>query len=269
MIIDNFDDLVQPFNATKPFIYKAKDSISLQFSIAAVQSEMCPIFPNRLMLGYTQTIMGFLLFNPDPENIGMIGLGGGSLPKYCFTHLPNSTITVAENNPDVIALSEYFHIPKDGSRFHIICADGADFVKNRSTQYDVLIVDGFDARGQPEQLCTQEFYDDCYQSLSSDGILVINLLEPDNRNDDRIQRISKSFENEIIVLNALDSFNKIVFAFKGTTSLLPDHVLVGRLRSLELDHSINLPITSRSILLQRRPRKIMPFVNSDIRQFTQ
>jgi spermidine synthase len=213
--------------------------------------------------------MGFLLFNPEPENIGMIGLGGGSLPKYCFVHLPNSSITVAENSPDVIALSEYFHIPENGPRFHVVCADGVDFVKDKSAHYDVLIVDGFNSHGQPEQLCTQEFYDDCYQSLSPNGILVVNLLAPDYRNDDRIQRISQSFEKDVITLNALDSFNKIVFAFKGTASLLPDHVLVSRLGSLEMDHSINLSITIRSLLLQRRLRKIMPFLGNDIRQFTQ
>ncbi len=240
MIVDNFYDLLKTLHANKPFIYLATDNVSLQFSIAAVQSEMCPVFPNKLVLGYTQTMMGFLLFNTEPHHIGMIGLGGGSIPKYCFAHLPKSTITVVENNPDVIKLREYFQIPENGPRFNIICADGADVVKKNSAQYDVLIVDGFNENGQPEQLCSQEFYDDCYQSLTSQGILVINFLGPDRRNAERIQRLSNSFKKEVITVKALESRNTIAFAFKDSVLSLPEHVLLSRLSFLEMDHMLNL-----------------------------
>ena len=42
------------------------------------------------------------------------------------------------------------------------------------------IVDGFDITGQPEQLCSQRFYDDCYNALTPDGVMVVNLSDRDD-----------------------------------------------------------------------------------------
>ena len=46
-------------------------------------------------------MMGFLLFKPEPGNIAMIGLGGGSLAKFCHRDLPRSRIQAIEINPHV------------------------------------------------------------------------------------------------------------------------------------------------------------------------
>ena len=74
-----------------PFVYEDENLSSLHFEIDSVQSLMDKNAPNQLMLRYTQIMMAFLLFIDCPEHIGMIGLGGGSLPKYCYQHLtPNS-----------------------------------------------------------------------------------------------------------------------------------------------------------------------------------
>ena len=51
-------------------------------------------------------MMGFLLFIPSPARILMVGLGGGSLAKFCFRHLPDAAIDVVEINPHVIALRD-------------------------------------------------------------------------------------------------------------------------------------------------------------------
>ena len=80
------------------------------------------------MMGYTQLMMGFLLFHAAPRSIGMIGLGGGSLAKFCYRHLPNAVIDVAEICPQIIAIRDEFKIPPDGPRFKVHCQDGADFV---------------------------------------------------------------------------------------------------------------------------------------------
>jgi spermidine synthase len=58
-------------------------------------------------------MMLVLLFNPAPRSILMIGLGGGSLPKYCHRHLPQCDITVVEINPAVISLREAFQVPPE------------------------------------------------------------------------------------------------------------------------------------------------------------
>jgi len=51
----------------------------------------------------------------------MIGLGGGSLVKYCLAALPDTAVTVVEIKPAVIALREAFGIPPDGPRLRVVC----------------------------------------------------------------------------------------------------------------------------------------------------
>jgi spermidine synthase len=97
-----------------------------------------------LEIDYTRTMMGFLLLNPSPRTIAMVGLGGGSLVKFCRSHLRSVRMTVVENNPAVIALRKDFGIPDDDERLCVIADDGADFVRNSVLGVDVLLVDGFD-----------------------------------------------------------------------------------------------------------------------------
>jgi spermidine synthase len=76
--------------------------------------------PNFLVLSYTRTMMAFLLLHQEPERIAMIGLGGGSMPKWCYHQLPMTDITVIEISPIVIALREQFCIPEEDDRFRVI-----------------------------------------------------------------------------------------------------------------------------------------------------
>src|SRR3546814_8125175 len=69
--------------------------------------------PNRLLLEYTQAMMGFLLFNASPGTIEIIGLGGGSLAKYCHAYLPSSNIRAVEIDEHVMAMAGQFCIPAD------------------------------------------------------------------------------------------------------------------------------------------------------------
>jgi spermidine synthase len=51
------------------------------------------------------------------------------------------------------------------------------------------IVDGFDINGQPPELCSQGFYDECYRSLTPSGLMVVNLCGWEG--DVNISRIGK------------------------------------------------------------------------------
>jgi spermidine synthase len=161
----------------------------------------------------------------------MIGLGGGSMPKWCYRQLPAADITVIEINPKVIALRDQFHIPPDDNRFRVICGDGADYVARTSELTEVLLVDGFDIHGQPPQLCSQEFYDDCHRALTPDGLLVVNLCGLENRRS--IERIRRSFDDRVLVAIPEDGENTVVFAIKGERLWMKDEPsgeLVKRLR---------------------------------------
>jgi len=87
-------------------------------------------------------------------------------------------------------------------------------VRRQQSQFDVLMVDGFDIEGQPPQLCSQVFYDDCYSSLAPEGILVVNVC--DGSNPMLFARMRRSFRNRIVAVRSDDSSNTIVFAARGS-----------------------------------------------------
>lgn len=256
MFLDNIFDLAKFSTDGRPVIYKNTHSISLLFDSSAVQSEMYLSEPDELLLGYTITMMGFLLFNDAPKKIAMVGLGGGSLVKYCYRHLPQSAIVVAENNPEVIALRKHFQIPPDDHRLQIVCLDGCQLVRDAENDYDVLLVDGFDRSGQPPQLCSQGFYDDCYQSLAQDGMMVVNLLGNSNDTDLYLDRIQRSFDGAAIAVDARESGNRIVFACKGEQLDTAEQNLLRQLKDLPPRHALMLRLTAQNIMQQRRNDKL-------------
>ena len=187
----------------------------MHFTLDELQSRMDKRHPWSLELDYTRTMMGFLLLVPEPASIAMIGLGGGSLAKFCYRHLPTCRITVAEINPHVIALRHDFCIPDDDARFKVIERDGAAFVSAPSHRIDVLLVDGFDHAGQPDALCSQVFYDDCFAALTPEGVLAVNLHYDDANYALWAERIRRSFGGNAVEIPAIEKSNCIMFASRG------------------------------------------------------
>ncbi|MCX7256254.1 MAG: fused MFS/spermidine synthase [Polaromonas sp.] len=205
----------QSLQFTAPFVQDTGGSKSLHFTHGELQSVMLTDEPTRLALDYTRTMMGFLLFNPAPAHIGMIGLGGGSLVKFCHRHLAASRMTVLEINPHVIALRKEFQVPDDDARLTVIAADGALFLQTETPAFDVLLVDGFDHDGQPAALCSQRFYDDCCAALAPDGLLVVNLHYQHPDYPLLVERIARSFGGNAVEIVVEEKTNSIVLASKG------------------------------------------------------
>lgn len=209
-----------------PFVFSADGHKSLYFTLNQLQSRMCSAHPDQLEVDYTRTMMGFLLFNSRPARIAMIGLGGGSLLKFCYRHLPNSQLTMVEINPKVIALRHEFEVPEDAQRIELVCADGADFVRdaaaNNPIGYDVLLVDGFDSEGLAPSLCSQRFYNDCYQALSPQGVMVANLHHDDPKHALFTARIRLAFDGNLLEVASQEKSNSILFARKGSPISIDD-----------------------------------------------
>ena len=241
-----------------PQLVEAQGELSLHFGFPTIQSRMLKADPERLVLDYTRTMMGFLLLQPDPRRIAMIGLGGGSLLKYCRRHLPDAEFTAVEISPEVIALRRQFGIPDDDARLRVVCADGADFVRRAADSgdgFDVLLVDGFDRDGQARQLCSAAFYDACRGALRTGGVLVVNLCADDTGYGSYVARICDSFFGKAVVVEADDGDNKIVFAHKSADFPPTLDTLSAHLRTLEAAHPVDLDRTAQKILERQRARQ--------------
>jgi spermidine synthase len=229
-----------------PLVFELGNIRSLLANWAFVQSAMSLDDPDRLLLDYTRRMMGFLLFNPSPGTIEIIGLGGGSLAKYCYRYLPDTSITAVEIDPAVIAVGEQFFIPPEDERFRIICDDGAEFVRRDTGTCDVLLVDGFDGDGQPAQLCSLDFYRDCRSRLNPGGVLVINLCDERWKHGPILSRLRDCF-GRVIDLPAKIGMNRVLFAFQAERACLDDTAIQKIARELDEAHPISFSPLAREI----------------------
>ncbi|KQY52339.1 fused MFS/spermidine synthase [Lysobacter sp. Root494] len=203
-----------PPSLRKPAVRRRGDTTELQFVRGVSQSQMVTRDPDRLLIDYTRTMLGALVLAPRPRSIGIIGLGGGSQPKYCYRHLPEARIEVVENNPHVLALRRKFRVPDDDARFQVFLDDGARFLQGRRGRFDLLLVDGYDETGIPDALSTQAFYDDCRESLAEAGAAAFNLYCADAAT--HVGRLRNAFgEDHVLVIEELRQSNRVAIAWTG------------------------------------------------------
>jgi len=186
----------------------------LHLGSRAIQSAMRTSRPWDLELAYTRAMMGFLMFNPMPQDVLMIGLGGGSLAKFIRKQRPQTHITAVEIDPRVIAAARtHFELPPDDDTLSVIEADGALYVRQHPGSADIILLDGFDAGNQVEALATQTFYAACRRVLKPGGILVVNLWGRDSEFAEYFARLTRAFDGEVGWLSVQNKTNVIVFAF--------------------------------------------------------
>ena len=139
---------------------------TLHIGSDTVQSAMRIARPNDLEVVYTRSMMAFLLFKPEPRNVHMIGLGGGSLAKFIYHHVPLARVTAVEVNPQVVTIArQFFMLPPNDERLNVMVGDGVEYVARKGLRADVLIVDGYDSESQVAALATLPFYRDCARAL--------------------------------------------------------------------------------------------------------
>lgn len=193
----------------------------LHLGSEAIQSAMRIAHPDALELAYTQSMMGFLLFRPDPRRIALIGLGGGSIAKFLYRNLPLAHVTAVEINPDVItAARAWFCLPENDEHLDVRLMDGAEYVLGEARNLDVLLLDGFDEKRQVDALSTPEFYAACRNALAADGILCVNLWGSDRLFETYWKRIAMAFEHRVLMLPAEKRGNVIVLAFRQTPRII-------------------------------------------------
>jgi len=198
----------------RPFVIDDGQSRFLYFNVRLMQSEMSLKAPYDLAIRYTQKMMAFLLFQPRPQRLVLIGLGGGSLVKFCHRRLPGTRLTAVELDPDVIAFRDAFLVPPDDERLQIVHGDGAEYIASADKGIDVLLVDAFDKTGFAPSLANREFFDNAYAKLAGKGVLVINLAGNKDSYEGLIGEAMHVFDDQVIVISVPDDGNHVLYAFK-------------------------------------------------------
>ena len=225
----------------KPFVIDDGDLLTLYFNIRLIQSAMRLNSPDTLELRYTQTMMSFLLFNPHPERIVQIGLGGGSLAKFCFQRLPGSRVTVLEINPDVIAFRDIFKLPPDGQRFKLLQRDGAEFLTRAKSNIDVLLIDAFDQTGFASELASREFFETVFDKLSNAGQLVMNLAGDKRRYRGLLDEVSEVFDHRMVTVPVCGDGNTVLMAVKNANCKTSGRRLENHAVALKKQYGLPFP----------------------------
>jgi len=199
---------------TKPFIEDCGPLRYLHFDLDNVQSVMRLDDPDALCLAYTRKMMAFLLFNSEPRRILQLGLGGGSLAKFCYRHLPDASTTVLEIDEHVLALRQEFRVPPDDQRFHVVQGDAVEYINRRGPREDIILVDACDRTGIAPTLSVPELYSILRRRLTVGGVLVMNMCGDEADVENHIARMRGVFGQRLIALPAREDGNLIVLGFR-------------------------------------------------------
>ena len=236
----------------KPYVIEEGDSRSLYFTRALTQSGMRLSDPTALEFAYTQKMMSFLLFVHQPKHILMLGLGGGSLVKYCHRNLLATRITAVEIDPDILAFRDQFMLPPDDARLQVLLGDAADYLRRVHQGADVIVIDAFDRDGFSSSICTREFYLDVRDTLMPKGVMVANMVGPMDERAAHLEMVAEVFGGNIIMLPVADDGNYLVFAFRDGAFEPRWRWIEEQARAMKARYGLNFPSFASKLKRSRK-----------------
>ncbi|MFV9510263.1 polyamine aminopropyltransferase [Tepidibacillus sp. LV47] len=123
-----------------------------------------------------------LHFHPHPKRVLIIGGGDLGAAREVTKYDQVEKIDLVEIDELVVQACKKYLPEVSGNlsdpRVQFIYQDGVEFVKNRKNEYDVIIVDSSDPVGPAKQLFEYDFYQNIYQALKDDGVMVCQSQSP-------------------------------------------------------------------------------------------
>jgi spermidine synthase len=205
----------------------------LHFGTWWVQGAMRINKPDFIELEYAQQMMAGLLFldpndkrlnqvnkksNHQPFHMVQLGLGTGALTKFAHKAFPKAKVTAIDLNPAVIVAARVmFQLPPPNKNLEIIQGDALKYIttKKNSESIDLLQVDLYDATARGPALSSPEFYQGCYDSLKSPGVMTVNLFGNHKSFKTNIKNICNAFDDRVLAFQQVHDCNVVVMAFKG------------------------------------------------------
>ena len=193
----------------------------LHFGTEWVQGAMRIRKPDWPELEYAQQMMAWMLFLPAPRRIVQLGLGTGTLTKFCYRQFPGASVCAVELNPAVIQVCQsMFKLPPDDERLSVLEMDAQDFVDDQDNHgcYDIIQSDLYDASARGPVLDTPEFYLACAACLTTDGIMTVNLFGDHPSYAKNLKAMKFAFDH-VICLPEVHDGNVVAICFKTRPQL--------------------------------------------------
>lgn len=223
----------------------------LQFDTRWIQGAMRLARPWSLELDYTREMMLALLMRPErrwPRSVLQIGLGAAAITRFLHRNLPKAKLEVVEIDPEVVLNAwQFFRLPEESARLNIEIGNGYRYMAATRKRFDLILVDGFDARGRAGKLHTLPFYRLCRARLSRGGMLVTNLLCRRTREKANANPIQKAFDGRVLVLPPCEANTVVVAKVGGPIRLTFDELRASARRFRSLTGLNLLPTIARFV----------------------
>ncbi|MBK7331594.1 MAG: fused MFS/spermidine synthase [Betaproteobacteria bacterium] len=189
----------------------------LHFGSRWIQGAMRLQRPWALELEYTRQMMAPLAMRPAgpwPRDVLIVGLGAASQLRFLWRHRPAARFTAVEIDEQVVAVAtQSFKLPDD-ERIRLVVGDAVDEVPSLAGSFDLVLIDGFDARGSAGRLDSVPFYAACRERLAPGGFLSVNLLSRTRGVKPSLARLAEAFGERVLALPRCVSGNTVAFAWR-------------------------------------------------------
>lgn len=125
---------------------------------------------------YARTAAGALIFDPEIEDLLVLGMGGGSTGNYLKAQLPDLRVDYVDIDPAVPELARRLMSFRDhpGSAVHV--DDARRFLKESTREWDFIYADTYIGHSIPFHLSTVEFFREVAAHLRPGGVFGVNLI---------------------------------------------------------------------------------------------
>lgn len=133
--------------------------------------------PEKLVLHYQDYMAAWqLFFSPlPPVSALLLGVGGGDSIRFLQHHYPQITIRAVDQDPAIMRLAcEWFDLQPAAGKLELVVEEAGVFMSRHQQRYDLIMVDMLAGENMPACLSDDAFWAHCYQSLSEQGLLLVN-----------------------------------------------------------------------------------------------
>ena len=221
----------------------------LHFGSPWVQGAMRLSDPDALEIAYVRDMMAWLLFREPPSGILQLGLGAGSLTKFCHRHCRESVVTVVERSRVVIAAAhQWFALPRPDRRLEIVRAVAGEYVKRRGVagRCGVVQVDLNAADAAGPVLDSEAFYRDCHRALAAPGVMAVNLFGRHASFRHSLERITGVF-GQVVTMPRREEGNLVVLGLKGPPLAVSRRDLADRATAVQMRFGLPARAWARAI----------------------
>ena len=190
-------------------VYEQSGEVALHFGNQTAQSAWRPESPDRLCFAYYRGLTLPVALHPDPERIGVFGLGGGVMAKFLLEHT-ESSIHAVDLRPALATLAQrHFGLDLDHPRLTLQFDDLCHATWQPPRDLDIVLVDLFDEAGMTR--LPDDAVDRLADTVAPEGVLAVNLWRSSMPAVVELHRqLSTHFHPDALVAHVPDRLNTVM-----------------------------------------------------------